>query len=110
MSKDGLNIWCSTIVEQMFHGNIDVLLLTARPEGFRSQTVEWLRRYQVPFSGLFMRLASDHREDTLIKAEIYEHQIMKEYNVLFALEDRKRVAEMWRDKGLVCLQCAEGDY
>jgi hypothetical protein len=29
--------------------------------------------------------------------------------VLFVVEDRSRVVEMWRAEGLVCLQCAPGD-
>jgi hypothetical protein len=30
--------------------------------------------------------------------------------VLFVVEDRNRVVEMWRKEGLVCLQCAPGEF
>jgi hypothetical protein len=30
--------------------------------------------------------------------------------VLFVVEDRNRVVEMWREEGLVCLQCAPGEF
>ena len=30
--------------------------------------------------------------------------------VLFVVEDRSRVVEMWRAEGLVCLQCAPGEF
>jgi len=110
MATDRLNIWCSVLIEAVFHKNVDVLLVTGRPEGFRTATRDWLERFQIPFSGLFMRSAKDRRDDTEVKAGIYERKIEPEYNVLFAVEDRKRVADMWRAKGLVCLQCAEGNY
>jgi DNA transposition AAA+ family ATPase len=32
------------------------------------------------------------------------------YNVRFAIDDRDRVVDAWRDLGLVCLQCAPGDF
>jgi hypothetical protein len=30
--------------------------------------------------------------------------------ILFVVEDRSRVVEMWRSEGLTCLQCAHGDF
>jgi phosphoserine phosphatase len=31
-------------------------------------------------------------------------------HVLFIVEDRSSVVEMWRQQGFVCLQCAPGDF
>jgi hypothetical protein len=30
--------------------------------------------------------------------------------ILFVVADRSRVVEMWRSEGLVCLQCAPGEF
>jgi len=30
--------------------------------------------------------------------------------VLFIVEDRSSVVDMWRAQGLVCLQCAPGEF
>jgi hypothetical protein len=30
--------------------------------------------------------------------------------VLLVVEDRTRVVQMWREEGLVCLQCAPGEF
>jgi hypothetical protein len=30
--------------------------------------------------------------------------------ILFVVEDRSRVVKMWRSEGLVCLQCAPGEF
>ena len=51
----------------------------------------------------------DHRIH-YIKKEIYRHLIKPYYDVLFAIDDRQQVVDLWRDEGLVCLQCAKGDY
>ena len=57
-----------------------------------------------------MRPHDDFRKDDVIKAEIYEKEILPYYHVLFVVEDRKSVVEMWREKGVVCLQCDWGDF
>jgi hypothetical protein len=57
-----------------------------------------------------MRATADPREDYIIKKEIYETQIKDKYDVLFCLDDRKQVTQMWREQGLVCLQCEFGEY
>ena len=57
-----------------------------------------------------MRQNSDRRPDDVIKAEIYETCIEPYYNVLYVFDDRDRVVKMWREKGLTCLQVAEGNF
>jgi hypothetical protein len=31
-------------------------------------------------------------------------------NILYAVDDRKRVVDMWRSNGITCLQVAEGNF
>jgi hypothetical protein len=57
-----------------------------------------------------MRKKGDRREDYLVKEEIYKNHIDQIYNVMFVLEDRKQVVDMWRRLGLTCLQCAPGEF
>jgi hypothetical protein len=35
---------------------------------------------------------------------------MDRSKILFVVEDRSGVVEMWRSEGLVCLQCAPGEF
>ena len=56
-----------------------------------------------------MRPAKDNRKDFIVKQEIYENYIKPKYEVLFCLEDRTHIAQMWRSLGLVCLQCSNDD-
>jgi hypothetical protein len=57
-----------------------------------------------------MRKEGDVRKDAIVKGEIYEKNINGKYNVLFVLDDRNQMVEMWRGLGLTCLQVADGDF
>ena len=60
---------------------------------------------------LFMRETNDFRKDSIVKHEIYHRYIKDKYEILFVLDDRSQVVNMWRDAlGLVCFQVAEGNF
>jgi hypothetical protein len=108
---DQPNVWCSIIMENI-KMNCKIIIVTGRPmkQKVFDDTVEWLDKYNIPYHELHCRDVHDFRSDVEVKREIYRDQIKGNYNVLFCLEDRSRVAQMWREEGLVCLQCAKGDY
>ena len=87
-----------------------ILIVSGRSDRFRPQTVQWLRSYGVPYSGLYMRRAADNRGDALVKAEIFRDLIAPCYNVQGAFDDRNRVVAMWRWLGVPCFQVQEGDF
>lgn len=92
-----------------FGGRTKIFLITGRPDRYRSITSTWLTTHQVPYHRLLMRKQGDFRSDTVVKQEIFEKHC-KNYNVLFALEDRDKVVDMWRELGVRCLQVAKGEY
>jgi hypothetical protein len=57
-----------------------------------------------------MRSTGDHRQDSIIKQEIYQQQICGQYNIKLVLDDRQQVVDMWRDLGLTVFQVAAGDF
>jgi predicted kinase len=87
-----------------------VLLVSGRMDTYRPQTEAFLHKHDVRYSYLFMRAAGDTRKDFVVKQEIYEREIRGKYNVLFVLDDRDQVVEMWRGLGLTVFQVAEGDF
>lgn len=107
--NDTLNTWCARIIQQM-KTRYEIILCSGRMEDERIDTEKWLKDNDVRYSKLLMRKLGDYRNDSIIKAEIYENEIEPKYNVIFVIDDRKRVVDMWREKGLVCLQCAEGNF
>ena len=64
----------------------------------------------IPFDRLLLRRTGDQRADNIVKAEIYDNHIAPHYEVIGVVDDRRSVVEMWRSRGLVCFQVAEGDF
>ena len=85
-----------------------VVLCSGRPETYRETTLAWLHREGVRFHELRLRRSRDRRSDTLAKREILAD--LPPAEVLFIVEDRSAVVEMWRTAGYVCLQCAPGEF
>lgn len=91
-----------------------ILFTSGRSATYRGKTRLWLDNngfypYSQP-NWLFMRATGDTRNDAVVKRDIYEREIAGKYNVLFCLDDRSRVVDLWRSLGLTCLQVAEGDF
>jgi hypothetical protein len=110
MREDGLNSWCLDLIHAMGNAGFKILLVSGRGDDFRDATVDWLQKYAVPYDLLAMRPAKDNRKDSLVKFELYQKLIEPQYDVHFVVDDRKQVVDMWRELGLTCLQCAEGNY
>lgn len=115
--RDIPNAWCVNILSGVDTDFVDIVFVSGRMSsvGVREATVQWLYdkcAFNPRHSGykLYMRQDKDYRKDTEIKKEIYEKYIKPDYDVLYVLDDRKCVVDMWREQGLVCLQCAEGDF
>jgi predicted kinase len=88
------------------------IFVTGRSDACRPQTEKWLRDVGVwdYDPQLLMRKAGDTRDDAVVKYEIFDREIRDNCNVLFVLDDRDRVVEMWRRIGLKVYQVAPGDF
>lgn len=109
--NDEPNQWCVDILEGMDHLLYSVVFVTGRPEEYRQLTINWLETYIGDKTSyhLAMRKTGDYRQDYIVKQEIYD-EYLKDLDILFCIDDRQQVVNMWRRNGLVCLQCAEGDF
>ena len=87
-----------------------VLIVSGRKDECYEATLDWLIDNQITYRKLYMRPSDDKREDSVLKREIYEQEILPNYEVDFVLDDRNRVVKMWREIGLKCLQVADGDF
>lgn len=109
-SKDTRNDWCYELAKTMSE-NVEILLVSGREEKYIEKTRDWLAsnfKY-IPFT-LYMRKEKDYRKDSVVKEEIYRRLIEPHFKVLFCVDDRQQVVDMWRSLGLTCLQCAKGDF
>jgi phosphoglycolate phosphatase-like HAD superfamily hydrolase len=92
----------------LFAAGIQIILCSGRSEEHREQTVAWLAGQGVNYHDLLLRRDHDRRSDTEVKRELLA--TLDKSKILFVVEDRSRVVEMWRSEGLVCLQCAPGEF
>lgn len=88
----------------------EILIVTGRSHRSFDATLQWLEDNDIPFSRIFMRDDNDYRADFLVKKDLLDKIREDGYDVLLAIDDRDRCVAMYRENGLVCLQCANGDY
>ncbi|RPJ20458.1 MAG: polynucleotide kinase [Chloroflexi bacterium] len=92
----------------LYASGIQIILCSGRREAHRTETVEWLAQQGVNYHDLLLRKENDRRSDTVVKREMLAE--IDKSRILFVVEDRSRVVEMWRSEGLICLQCAPGEF
>ena len=92
----------------LYESGIKIILCSGRSDQYRSETVEWMAQQGVRYHELRLRGGNDRRSDVIVKREMLAG--MDRSRILFVVEDRSGVVEMWRSEGLVCLQCAPGEF
>lgn len=111
--EDKLNADIAYLLLNMLDGNssLDIVYASGRGEDTREATENWLYTHDMNIhKHLFMRPAKDSRDDALIKEIILDFEILTRYIPIFVLDDRTRVVNMWRKRGVRCLQVAPGDF
>lgn len=102
---DPANEWCLAILETFYRNGYEVVLVSARPKKYEPQTLKWLEKNCAKYSQLnLLRPDNDSTPDQELK-----RAWLKRYgpeNILFVIDDRQKVVDMWREEGLTCLQCA----
>jgi hypothetical protein len=84
--------------EQARRGRV-VLVVTARMDRWRGLTSQWLERFAVPWTALWMRRDDDYRPDVVVKQEILT-EIQRAYDVVTVWEDQPTLADqVWRPTG-----------
>jgi hypothetical protein len=89
----------------------DLVFCSGRGNEYRDKTEMWLKEYNMQYEQLFMRQERDYRQDTIVKEQILDFEILTRYReVLAVFDDRSSVVKVWRNRGLRCLQVAAGDF
>ena len=88
----------------------EVIFVSGREDKYKEPTLRFFEKHNIKYLDLFMRKSGDNRKDSVIKEEIYNEFIKDKYNVLFVLDDRNQVVELWRRLGLTCFQVADGNF
>jgi phosphoglycolate phosphatase-like HAD superfamily hydrolase len=97
-------------LDHYYNLNADLIIVTGRMEKSRDITERWLYQHDLCAHMLIMRKNDDYRPDHIVKEEILKDLQSQGYNILFTVDDRDSVVDMWRRNGITCLQCARGDF
>lgn len=90
--------------------NRKVIILSGRSDNSIEETKEWLNKHDLNYDELHMREEGDARKDSIVKKEMFDKYIKNKYNVVFIVDDRDQVVDLWRSMGITCLQCNYGDF
>ena len=106
VAEDKVNVWCRELMAAMWAFNHDVIIVSARPQRCMGDTREWLRVNLVSYTGIFLLRGADkdYTPDVDLKRSWLKN--FGKERILFAVDDRQRVVDMWRAEGITCLQCA----
>lgn len=92
-------------IAKWFHAckeDYTVFIMSGRDTREGLVTEGWLEKHWIKPERLFVRQWGDSRDDRIVKEEML-HKVFDRYgkeNVLFAVDDRPRVVQMWRDNGI----------
>lgn len=90
-------------------GYADIIICSGRDESCWNETMDWLEKNGITYSGLYMRKRGDMRKDWIIKAELWS-EIQKNYNILGMVDDRQQVVDFARRLGYKVYQCEYGEF
>ena len=73
----------------------EILIVSGRSDECSKKTREWLDKYLIPFTALYMRKEGDFRRDSAIKEEIFWTHLAHRYNIVAAIDDRPLMIRTW---------------
>jgi hypothetical protein len=106
-AQDRPNHWCVALIRAFQSALFQVVIVTARVPSTRVDTEMWL---DMVFDGrsippmVMVRAEGDFTADHELKKKWL--QAHGKDRILFVVDDRQRVVDMWRAEGVTCLQCA----
>lgn len=95
--------------EMAIDAGYNIAMVTGREDMFQLLTEQWLEKHGIYYDELHMRKSKDYRSDFEVKQEILDTKF-GERDILFVVDDRQSVVDMWRRNNITCLQCQGGDY
>lgn len=99
MCDDDLRLTTLSILNKYALEGHLIVMVTARPQEYLPDTVEWLNKHNVPYDFMIMRKDGDYRRDDIIKQEILDKWFNKD-DIEVVIDDRPQVLRMWKKNGL----------
>lgn len=111
VASDVVNAPIRDLVVMLREQGYAILIVSGRSDECREATEVWLAEHLGPVDLLLMRRAKDFRKDVVVKREMFEGSIVKDYDVVYAFDDRDQSVDLWRNElGVTTLQVANGTF
>lgn len=92
------------ILARLLSLHYPVFIISGRSESVQSETLDWLKKHEVPFTALTLRKRNDLRPNSQLKAEALATLRSAGYRPLLVFEDQPKVCEEWRKAGVPVAQ------
>ena len=93
----------------MFSRGHTLLVCSGRPDNLREATNKWLCTQYLFAGKLYMRKNGDSRPDEIVKSELLDAMLADGYNPQLVVDDRLKVCNMWKARGLLLLAVNGGN-
>lgn len=93
--------------------DVYIIVLTARSESGRAVTIKWLEKHHIRYNELILKpelYANEKVSDDEFKEKVLDELLARNQKPFMVFEDRQRVVDMWRKRGIKCLQVQPGDF
>ena len=109
MHLDDIHQHTKLVIDALRAQGYPIVIVTARPDDYdyRQKTLDWLQTFNVEYAGFYMRKSKDYRPDVIVKREILDQMLADGWVPIMALDDRKKIIDMWRENGIPALQVNE---
>ena len=86
------------------------IILTARPYSIQSETIDWLKKYEVVWDALIMRSNDDHQQSPKMKLSALNQIRDAGYTPILAFDDDPRNIEMFLGQEVPAISVHSGYY
>ncbi len=106
---DAPNPWCVALISSMLAAGYHVYVVSARSRIVEEKTLAWFLKHVPAFDHpnlhvYLVRPIGDSTPDQELK-RAWLNGFAHRDEIAFVVDDRQKVVDMWRQEGLVCLQC-----
>jgi len=111
--EDPVKPFTVSVVQNLHKSGFEVQILSGRNRKYLQDSAAWLDQYEIPYDSIdFPRHGENsYTEDCKLKGDWLDSKgKVFEDRIACCIDDRDQVVNMWRKRGLVCWQVAEGNF